>query len=269
MEFVPNKIGVGIVTYNSENYFKKLYQSIDKNYLNELVVVNGGENYKEKYDCDWVQHNKNQYPAQCRNDCIGFLLARKCEHIFLIEDDMIIKNSNIFNEYVKAYKESGLKYFSFVSTSPDAGEPSKRNPRIVIEYKNNVKISLYRNMCNEFTYHHNTTFDINGFYDPDPLIRNAFDVDMAYRESQIGQWTPPFWWFPDIFNSDEYIENNPEALSRLQNARPDGSREEVIMKTWEYFYNKHKKYVQQIPDTPLQDTLKRLKDINHEFSNRN
>ena len=37
-----NKIGVGIVTYNSEDYFKALYESLPLAKINELVVVNGG-----------------------------------------------------------------------------------------------------------------------------------------------------------------------------------------------------------------------------------
>lgn len=59
MEYIKDKIGVGIITYNSEEYFKTLYSSIDKSFVNELVVVNGGNEYTEKYDCDWIQHKKS------------------------------------------------------------------------------------------------------------------------------------------------------------------------------------------------------------------
>jgi glycosyltransferase involved in cell wall biosynthesis len=269
MDYIPNKIGLGITTYNSENYFKDLYNSIDRSKVDEFVVVNGGKPYKETYDVTWMQHITNKYPAQSRNDCINFLLEKGCEHIFLLEDDMIIKDSNIFSEYIRSYKESGLKYFYFVSTSPGAGTPGNRTPRIVVEYKNNVKIALYRNMCNEFTYHHCTVFAKNGLYDPDPRIRNAFDIDMAYRETRFKQWTPPFWWFPDIANSDNYIENNPIAVSRLQNAREDGSRQQVLEETWRYFFNKHKTNVTMIPDTSLEETVALLKKIKNEYFNRN
>jgi glycosyltransferase involved in cell wall biosynthesis len=265
MEYNKDKIGVGITTYNSENYFKDLYNSIDKSFINEIVVVNGGDEYIEKYDCDWIQHKKNHYPAQSRNDCISYLMNRKCEHIFLIEDDMIIKNSDIFNQYIRASKVSGIRYFSYVSMGADCGSPENRTPRTMVDYGYDIKVNLYLNMCNEFTYHHYTTFKEVGLYDPVNEMRNAFDVDMTYRETKINKWTTPFWWFADIYNSDQYIKNNPNATSRLQAERPDGSRTDLILQTMNYFKQKHNLSVNQIPDVDkdiVMNTLKRLKNEN-------
>jgi glycosyltransferase involved in cell wall biosynthesis len=253
------KIGVGITTYNHEDYFEPLYESIDSSFIDEFVVVNGGDEYDKKYDCHWIQHHKNSFPSVCRNDCASFLINRGCDHIFLIEDDMVIKDPDIFNRYIEASKQSGLKYFNFVSTSAGAGEPYKRNPRIKVEYKNNVSLSFYNNMCNEFTYHHKSCFEKAGLYDGN--MREAFDVELAYRESLIGDWASPFWWFADISDSDDYIENNPETISRLQSERPDGSRAEIIDKIWEYFYNKHGLHVPQIPNVTKDEFLKRIKTI--------
>jgi hypothetical protein len=170
-----NKIGVGIVTYNSESYFTSLYNTLPLNKINELVVVNGGTPYTQSYNTHWIQHYKNYYPSVCRNDCINFLRNRNCEHIFIIEDDMIIKDQDIFDTYINASKESGLKYFSFVSTSWESGTPNKRTPRLVVEYKNGTSISFYNNMCNEFTYHHTSCFDRVGTYDKN--FRDPFDID--------------------------------------------------------------------------------------------
>lgn len=269
MEYIKDKIGVGITTYNSENYFKELYNSIDKSFINELVVVNGGNDYLEKYDCDWIQHKKNHYPAQARNDCVSYLMNRKCEHIFLIEDDMIIKDSNIFNEYIKTSKISGIKYFSFVSMGGDCGSPYNRSPRTTVDYGNNVKVNLYLNMCNEFTYHHYNCFKEVGLYDSADEMRNAFDVDMGYREVKINKWTTPFWWFADIYNSDNYIQNNPNATSRLQAERPDGSRNDLILQTINYFKQKHNLAVNQIPDVDRDVVMNILKRLKHENSIRN
>jgi hypothetical protein len=255
---VSSKIGIGITTYNSEDYFKTLWDSLQCCRYDELVVVNGGEKYKEIYECGWIQHNINYYPSVCRNDAINFLLNRGCEHIFLIEDDMIIKNKNIFNEYIKASQESGLKYFSFTSMSWDSGPIFNRTPRLKVNYKNNVSVSFYRNMCNEFTYHHSSCFQKTGLYDTQ--FRDPFDIDMAYRESKT-DYAAPFWWFADISNSDDFIENNTNAKSRLQSERPDGSREQRIREQWELFYKKHGKLVQEIPDTPEKEVVKFLKTI--------
>jgi len=260
-----NNIGVGIVTYNSENYFKSLYDSLPLDKIDKLVVVNGGDSYTGAYPrTNWIQHNENNYPSVCRNDCLTFLLNRDCEHIFLIEDDMILKSSDIFDKYITASKESGLKYFSFVSTAWESGTPEKRTPRLKVEYSKDVSISFYRNMCNEFTYHHRSCFETVGLYDSN--FRDPFDIDMAYRESsQI--YCAPFWWFADISDSDQYIMNNPNAKSRLQADRPDGSREQHIQKEWKYFYEKHGLLVNQIPDTSREDVIKLLKIVKNEYKN--
>jgi len=252
------KIGVGITTYNSEEYYDTLYSSLPLDKIDVLVTVNGGEPYKNKYTSNWIQHIENVYPSVCRNDCVNFLLQRNCEHIFIIEDDMILKSADIFDKYIQAFKESGLKYFSFVSTSWESGIPGKRTPRLTVEYKNNISISFFQNMCNEFTYHHRSCYEKVGLYDTN--YRDPWDIDMAYREAQQ-DYAAPFWWFADITNSDNLIQNNPNAVSRLQGNRPDGSREQRIQKEWQYFIQKHGLMVNQIPDTQKEEVIAKLKKL--------
>jgi len=252
------KIGVGIVTYNSENYYKELFNSIDQSKIDHLVTVNGGDEYSKRYGNHWIQHNVNKYPAVCRNDAIVALLKEGCDHIFIIEDDMIIKDSEIFQKYIETSKVSGLKYFSFVSTSWESGTPEKRTPRLVAKYNKITSVSFYRNMCNEFTYHHKSCYDKVGFYDSQ--FRDPFDIDMAYRESRE-EYAAPFWWFADVTDSDFYIKNNPVAVSRLQGERPDGNREQRIQEQWSLFLKKHKCHVSQIPDTTKEQVLEKIKKI--------
>lgn len=256
-----DKIGIGIVTYNSEPYFKELWDSLQRSCarFDELVVVNGGNKYEGNYECSWIQHNINYYPAVCRNDAINFLMQRNCDYIFLIEDDMLIKDKDIFNKYIKASKETGLKYFSFVSMSANTGSPGERKPLLTVNYKNDVSISFYQNMCNEFTMHHKSCFEKVGLYDTQ--FRDPFDIDLAYRES-LQDYSAPFWWFADIEGSDDLVMNNPVATSRLQaNDRPDGSRNERIIEQFELFNKKHGMYISQIPMCSQKELLDKLKII--------
>jgi len=258
--FNNEKIGVGITTYNSENYFKTLFDSLkDANIIDEIVVVNGGDKYKNSYNCDWIQHNKNRYPSVCRNDCITFLMNKDCEHIFLIEDDMIIKNVDIFKKYIETSKISGLNYFSYVSMSDQAGHPGARTPTLQVNYSETLGVSFYQNMCNEFTYHHKSCFIKCGLYDG--KMRDLFDADMAFRQSILNPNVAPFWYFADITNSDEYIENNPVATSRLQADRPDGSRADVIQDTINYFTNKHGVKINSINCKHPEEVVEYLKGI--------
>jgi hypothetical protein len=169
---------------------------------------------------------------------------------------MIIKDANIFDRYIQASKVSGLKYFSYVSTSWESGTPGNRIPRLTVEYSKNVSVSFYKNMCNEFTYHHYTAFKQTGLYDTQ--FRDPFDIDLAFRESK-SNYAAPFWWFADVTGSDDLICNNPVAVSRLQANRPDGSREQRIQEQWKLFIAKHGMMVNEIPDLNKDTVLKVLK----------
>ena len=262
-----NKIGVGITTYNSENYFKELLSSLKGCSIDELIVVNGGKEYNEKYDCEWIQHKKNQFVSVCRNDCIKFLMNRNCEHIFIIEDDMLVKDANVFNKYIEASVATGLKYFTYVSTSPGAGDPFNRTPKLILDYSKNVSISLYGNLCNEFTYHHKSVFEKGYFYDPD--FRELLDGELTYRECLASEWTPPFWWFPDITNSDNYVCNNPNAKSRLQDPQREDNRNKVINHFVSLFYKKHGLHIGEIPHVDQQYVINQLMRIKDENKSRN
>lgn len=261
MDKAPSgRIGIGITTYNSESYFDELYNSLPLDKIDELVVVNGGKEYTKKYKSDWIQHQKNRFPSICRNDCVTFLLNKNCEHIFLIEDDMIIKNKDIFDTYIEVSKVSKLKYFSFVSMSTNAGPPHQRTPKLTVGYSPTVNISFYENMCNEFTYHHKTCFLQTGLYDS--KMRDLFDADRVYRETLFNKNVSPFWWFADLANSDDYIMNNPNATSRLQDInRPDGSRSDFIHDTLNYFNEKHGIPINNIPLKTKEEVISFLKQI--------
>lgn len=262
-----NKIGIGITTYNSENYFKELFSSLENCTYDELVVVNGGNEYSAEYNCEWIQHKKNQYVSVCRNDCIKFLMNRNCDHIFIIEDDMIIKDKTIFQKYIEASRVSGLKYFTFVSTSPGAGIPGQRTPLLQIQYTKKCGVSLYGNLCNEFTYHHRSVFEQGFYYDSD--FRELLDSELTYRECQQAKWTPPFWWFPDITDSDNYICNNPNAKSRLQNPERTDTRNTLITHFLQLFYKKHGINVFEIPRVDKDKVIEQLTRIKNENNSRN
>lgn len=261
MKTKKSTIGCAILTYNSEQYFQALYNSIDQSKIDELVIVNGGDPYTGEYIGHWIQHTENRFPSVCRNDAVEHLMRMGCEHIFLIEDDMILKDPNIFQKYIDAAQHTGLKYLQFVSTSDGSGTPGNRNPRKIIDFPNHQKIHCYQNMCNEFTYHHASVFELMGVRPYDENMRDAFDVELTYRESLEGH-TTPFWYFADIPNSDDYIENNPNAVSRLQ---ANGARERSIAQVYEYFRQKHGLHIGQIPDTSEEQLKARMKSI---YSNR-
>lgn len=250
-----SKIGVTIISYNYEKFFKELYESLPLNKINELVLVNGGEPYTEKYDCNIIQHHKNYGSAQCRTDGLRFLKERECDYYFLIEDDMLIKNADVFDKYIEASVTSKLQYFCFASNAWGTGPPGARTPRLKVQYSETLSINFYRHCCNEFTFRTKALIDAVGYYDNRYL--SMFDVDNIKR---ITDWDKGhrFWYSPDIADSDEYVMNNPATVSRMN---PNNDRHTKLMNDAELFKQKYGKYVQEIPDSTVEEVIQKLKQL--------
>ena len=89
-------IGVGIITCNRPHFFVKCFRAIPKNV--ELVTINDGANFE-----DWAKllnekpfhyiHNEiNLGVGKSKNKALRYLIEKGCTDLFLIEDDIIVKN---------------------------------------------------------------------------------------------------------------------------------------------------------------------------------
>lgn len=255
---MKEKTGLVITTFNSENYFEALYNTIPFDQLDEIVVVNGGHEYKKEYPkVNWIQHSSVKFPSAARNDGLKYLLEKDVDHYFVCEDDMLIKDNDIFNKYIHASKISGIPYFIYTSVAWDSGQKGERTPKSVVEYPDNTKIKFNYNMCNEFTYKTKQLINNVGLYDEN--FRYLFDVDYAYRVSQYTRM--PFWYFSDLFESDNLIDNNSEATSRLD---AGGQRSSNLAPEHNKFYNKHGMYIGNIPSLNQNVLIDRLKDFRND-----
>lgn len=253
-------IGVCITTYNSENYFKTLFDSLPKWKIDHLVIVNGGDSYLGDYSSNetnvkWIQHSTNKGPAQSRNDGLSYLYAQGCDYLFIIEDDMIVISENIFDEYIKASTITGLSYFCFVSYAWEVGPRFARTPRLKIGYSPDLTVNLYKNSCNEFTFRTREMFEKTQPFDIN--YYSMFDVDNYYKITQQEKGHC-FWYSPDLAKSDTLIMNNPDALSRLDS---DGKRMERLSPDFEYFKKTHGLNVIEIFDSSPSKVVEKLKNI--------
>lgn len=259
-----NKIGVVVTTFNSENYFETLFNSLPDDRYGPLVVVNGGEPYTKLYkrmhgEVHWIQHETNFGPARSRNDGLKKLYDLGCDHMFCIEDDIIIKSEDIFDAYINASKITGLQYFCWVSYPWEAGSTGNRTPRFKVQYSDKLTINLYKNSCNEVTYRTRNLYEKigieNNHYDEN--FKYMFDVDNYYRITQLPEGHV-FWNSPDLSNGDDFIMNNPDAISRLDY---DGKRIQRLGSDMEYFENKHGLHVSKIKDATTQEVINKLQRI--------
>ncbi|NBP00768.1 MAG: glycosyltransferase family 2 protein [Proteobacteria bacterium] len=262
-----DKVGVGIVTCNRPNFFIKCFNSIPKDLT--IVIVNDGKDFS-----DWKKlitgpnihyiHNKtNMGVGKSKNKLFKELLKHKCKHIFIIEDDIVVKDPKVFEQYIKASQVSGIQHFNFGYHGPanrggiSGGSPA---PRFIVDY-GNIKIAINAHSVGAFCYYTKEVLEKVGLLDED--YTNAFEhVDHDYRIYKAGYGTP-YWNFPDLANSCDYLEEI-ECSERSSSIRPRNDWRENIMKGAALFLKKHSynpAWQNAVPDSSKEDVIKLLKKL--------
>lgn len=200
---MSNKIGVGVITCNRENFYKQCIDSIPS--VDEIVVVNDGNPYAgyTTKPTEVIEHDCNKCVGVSKNDALKYLISKNCDHIFIVEDDMRIKNSDIFMKYIHTAEESGIWHLNFAYH----GNGNMRNgapaPLMTIPYKKE-SISLNANCVGAFSYYYKGVIDQIGYIDE--YFKNCWEhVEHTYRIIKKGLH-PPFWCFADVAKSYDYIQ---------------------------------------------------------------
>lgn len=202
-----NKIGFGIITCNRQDYFVKLLSSLPD--VDKIVTVNDGSEYDSKVYSSKIdviiQHKKNKGVGKSKNDALKYLLLHNCNHIFLFEDDIAIKNHSIIEKYIEASRETGILHFNYayhgtLNRKID-GTP---NPLKIIEYDNNIKIAFNYHITGALSYYRDEVLYKVGLLDE--RYKNILEhVEHTYRIIKDG-FHPPFRWFADLANSYSLID---------------------------------------------------------------
>ncbi|HRH53309.1 MAG TPA: hypothetical protein PLN38_08300 [Chitinophagales bacterium] len=267
---MENKIGVGIVTYNRPEMLRMLLDSLLLCFIDELIVVNDGfpfaDDYFYNYPFDKVIQNKtNIGVGASKNKLFKELLAAGCEHIFIIEDDMMIKRADIFEAYIRAAKTTGIEHFMFAYHGCMNKINNKEiNPRVTINYSNGVSISLNLYAVGSFCYYTKKVLEDVGLMDEDYF--NAFEhIDHSYRIALKG-YTTPFLAWADIANSLDYIceqsdsEDSSVIWSRVDSVIHVERAAEIFENKFGYSPAKEN----TPPDTPPSEVFKLLDKLKKE-----
>lgn len=237
------KIGVGIVTCNRPSFFLKSFKSMPE-YIDELVVVNDGadfEDWKKLLDIKkfhYIHNNINVGVGKSKNKIFKHLLDKGCEHIFTVEDDIIVKDPDVFNAYIHARNVTGIQHFNFGYHGPaNRGNISKGQPqpRFIVEC-GDVQIAINMHSVGAFSYYSKEVLEKVGLIDE--AFLNAFEhVDHDYRIANAGYCTP-YWNWPDLANSYEMLDEI-ECSENSSSIRPRKDWQENIQKGYHLFTKKH------------------------------
>lgn len=272
------KIGVGVITCNRPEFLRNLINSLvpcEKS-IDEFVVVNDGKPVTD-YDLPfgkWIDNEVNLGVGKSKNKALKYLYGKGCDYLFLIEDDMIIKDPNIFNEYINASKESGIQHFNYGPGSPFnrkqkikdfdlhnrhlLDQHTEPNPRLIVEYKNS-RIALYLHTVAMFSFFTKNVIETVGYIDED--FYNAWEhVDHTYRIIKAG-YHPPFWWFADIADSTKYLTEAPGAIDNSSIADKTDQWHKNVYNGREIYFKKHGHYPNQPPVYTEEEVVGYLKKI--------
>lgn len=202
---MKHSFGLGLITYNHLDRFQECIAHLPNMKDNPFIVVNDGEPYDAKeYRDDMIvlQHHTNKKIAKSKNDAIRYLLTFDVEWIFIMENDMKIIDSNVFEYYIDVANKSGLKHLNFALHGNDNWNEDRTQPLPRLMYDHGLSLYNYAGGC--FQLYHRSVFDKVGLYDE--FYKNCWEhLDMTYRTTLAGFHTP-FWLSADVNNSHLYIE---------------------------------------------------------------
>lgn len=272
------KVGFGMVTYNAEHRIKQSAFTVPK-WIKNFVIVNDGTPYDSSSYPDHahiIQHETNKCVGAAKNTAIQYLMDLGCEHIFIMEDDILIKDEKVFEQYIQQSAITGIKHLNFglhgpankkgstgfkdLSDRKDVdGEP---NPRLVIPYPDGIKIVLYPNCVGAFSYYHRSVIEKIGLFDP--AFKNAWEhVEHTFQAIKSG-FHPPFWYFADIENSWKFLTDIPNSIENSTIARTPEWNENFRKGTLWY----KKKHGVTPTETTLQPPQVVYNTINYIYGNR-
>ena len=281
---MKNKIGLGIITCNKPD---RLAQSIKTvpgdDYIDCLVIVNDGEPYDSSLypaGAHVIQHETNKCVGPSKNDALKYLMDQDCDHLFIMEDDVLIKDPDVFKQYIKTAQATGIWHLNYALQGPanrkqthqgpmdvekrheldQEGEP---NPRGVIEYKDGVRLALYPNSVGAFSYYYKGVIKAVGYNDE--VFKNAWEhVEHTYRIIKAGLH-PPFWWFADIADVDKYLDSIPGCIENSTIAHtPEWI--ENFRKGMVHYEQKHGWAPQCTPQATIQQVELALREIADKYS---
>lgn len=230
---MKHKIGLGIVSYKRFDYLKQcLTAAKEHNYggANYVVVVEDDDNgYTEEQLQELEQllpetavyiTKPNGGVATAKNTAINHLWD-KCEHFFLMEDDILMNDDRVCEKYIYYANLCGLKHLNFALH----GEMNKGKKFIY------HGITCYPDCVGAFSYYHKDCFLKVGLLDSN--FKNAWEHVFHTLLLSEAKLTTPFWKFADHPDSDNLLKEIPESIEN-SSIRPRDDWQENIRKGREY-----------------------------------
>lgn len=145
--------------------------------------------------------------AKCKNVALIRMLDAGCDHMFVLEDDMLIKDFSVFRKYIDVASHFGLGHMNWNTI------PTVENNRRMIYADGGFKLCLTSRLCGCFQYFERKALQHVGLMD-ERYINLLEHAEHAYRFGLAG-YSTPFNAFADIVGGEDCLENVGEESTTI------------------------------------------------------
>lgn len=273
MNKFKNETAVIIITCNRENFFNNLNASIDRDAVGKIYVVNAGDQYTQyPDDVELLLPKRNPTVVGIAKN-LGLRKAKQdgYKYLFLVEDDVVIKDNKVWEEYILTAADSGL-WTAQLSYGAHGGigggnvnADGTAKKRLTLKY--DVKsVDLYLYSFQAFTLIHADHLSSNVYFRE--IYSNAAEHLDQHQTIFLKEHKGlPIMWHPDIHNSFMYIaDQDSDHSSSVIRKSPDFVSN--FNDAWGIFKEKFGYYPQDSPKFSEGDAYKILEDIEGNFSSK-
>jgi len=200
------KIGLGIVTYNREEYCKQVIDKILPNVFDTIVLVNDASPYTFTVP-DYIHsivNVSNMGVGRTKNVCFKYLMEMGCDYIFILEDDILLNDLSVIEKYIKLHERTGIHHFNYGFHGPANKINGEPKPKVTIKYKDEPSLIMNHNCVGAFSFYTKKCLEACGLMN-ETYINAMEHVSHTYTIAQKGM-TTPFWYFADLYESYNYID---------------------------------------------------------------
>jgi len=266
------KIGLGIITCDRPAGLQKALTHLPWERLDRVVVVNDGAPVSSEIireaghgRAELLQNKINLGVGKSKNRALRHLLQAGMDHLFLMEDDIFVKDGRVFEQYVEAARITGIQHLNFSQHGRNnKGPQGKADPVTTVDY-GPLRIALHRHCVGAFCYYSRTCLEAVGLMDED-FYNGGEHLEHTYRILRA-ELHPPFWFFADVDRSEELLGDEPWSVSQSRIAsRADQA--ELVRQSDALFQAKYGRPVGRIPVAGREVVMRALEKIQRRFGKK-
>jgi hypothetical protein len=213
---------IGVLTCDRVHFLEKCFNSIAAIDCPKIVGNNSINTLSKNHfglKTEYFWNGATNSIAFGKNQIIKwFLQNTTAEYLFIIEDDIIVKDAAVFEKYIDTSVKTNFKHLMWSGAGTNNFVNGKLHPVLVVNV-NDTMISFYRHAVGAFCVYHREVLEKVGLMDEN--FKNAFEhIAHSWEIALAGYIPTQFGFWPDIFsgNTQYLIDQDPDfSHSTAQN----------------------------------------------------